>query len=584
MDIKDLIKLLGGLGLFLYGMFLMGTGLKSVAGGKLQMILERLSSTPLKGLLLGTAVTAVIQSSSATTVMVVGFVNSGIMKLSQAIGVIMGANIGTTATGWILSLAGIQGDTFKPTDLAPIVVLVTAVVIMFAKDAKKKQIASICLGFSVLMWGMSFMSQAADPLTEMPEFTSILTFFANPFFGILAGAVLTAIIQSSSATVGILQALSVTGTLSYSACIPIIIGMDIGACVPVLISGIGANKNGKRTALIYLLFNLIGSIVFMVCLYSINAFADFAFMNAPATASGIAVVNTVFKVFAAAVLLPFTHKLETLVKWIVKDSSGGKGSKHQRDITEILDERFFTNPGYAVQQCKNVVDRMAELARENISTAIQQLYRYDPQTGQKIIEKEELTDEYEDKLGTYLVKLSNQTLTDEASRDVSKLLHSIGDFERLSDHALNICKAAEEIHSKKLNFSEEADKELITINNAVREILDITVQAFQEDSLELAARVEPLEQVIDIICASLKSRHIERLRKGVCTIETGFVFNDLINDYERISDHCSNIAVCIIRLKDKDYNTHEYLNRIKNHGNEAFDRMFNEYKEKYLTR
>jgi phosphate:Na+ symporter len=584
MDIKDLIKLLGGLGLFLYGMFLMGTGLKSVAGGKLQMILERLSSTPLKGLLLGTVVTAVIQSSSATPVMVVGFVNSGIMKLSQAIGVVMGANIGTTATGWILSMAGIQGETVKPTDLAPIIVLVTAVIIMFAKDVKKKQIASICLGFSILMWGMSFMSQAADPLTEMPEFTSILTLFSNPFFGILAGAVITAIIQSSSATVGILQALSVTGTLSYSACIPIIIGMDIGACVPVLISGIGANKNGKRTALIYLLFNLIGSIVFMACLYSVNAFVDFAFMDASATASGIAVVNTVFKVFAAAVLLPLTHRLEALVKWIVKDESGGKSSKQQGDIAEILDERFVTNPGYAVQQCKIVVDRMAELARENIAAAIQQLYRYDPQAGQELIEKEELTDEYEDKLGTYLVKLSSQTLTDQVSRDVSKLLHSIGDFERLSDHALNIYKAAEEIHSKKLNFSEEADQELIAINKAVKEILDITVQAFQEDSLELAARVEPLEQVIDIICGGLKSRHIERLRKGVCTIETGFVFNDLINDYERISDHCSNIAVCLIRLKDKDYNTHEYLNRIKNHGNEDFDRMFDEYKEKYLTR
>ena len=362
MDIKDLIKLLGGLGLFLYGMFLMGTGLKSVAGGKLQMILERLSSTPLKGLLLGTVVTAVIQSSSATPVMVVGFVNSGIMKLSQAIGVVMGANIGTTATGWILSMAGIQGETVKPTDLAPIIVLVTAVIIMFAKDVKKKQIASICLGFSILMWGMSFMSQAADPLTEMPEFTSILTLFSNPFFGILAGAVITAIIQSSSATVGILQALSVTGTLSYSACIPIILGMDIGACVPVLISGIGANKNGKRTALIYLLFNLIGSIVFMACLYSVNAFVDFAFMDASATASGIAVVNTVFKVLRP-VLLPLTHRLEALVKWIVKDESGGKSSS-SRGILRKFWMKDLSPIRYAVQQCKIVVDRMAELAGE----------------------------------------------------------------------------------------------------------------------------------------------------------------------------------------------------------------------------
>ena len=584
MTIQDLIELLGGLGLFLYGMSLMGTGLKAVAGGKLQSILEKLSSTPFRGLLLGTAVTAIIQSSSATTVMVVGFVNSGIMKLSQAIGVIMGANIGTTATGWILSLAGIQDGTVKPTDLAPVIVLITAVVIMFAKDVKKKQIASICLGFSVLMWGMSFMSHAADPLTEMPEFTSILTLFSNPFFGILAGAVMTAIIQSSSATVGILQALAATGTLPYATCIPIIIGMDIGACVPVLMSSIGANKNGKRTALIYLLFNLIGSIVFMICLYSADAFVHFSFLNASATATGIAVVNTVFKIFAAAVLLPLTHRLEALVKWMVKDSSGTKGSKRQRDITEILDERFFTNPGYAVQQCKKVVDRMAELANENIAKAIRQLYEYNPQGGKEIVKNEELTDEYEDKLGTYLVKLSNQTLTDQDSRDVSKLLHSIGDFERLSDYALNIYKAAEEIHIKKINFSEEADKELITINSAIAEILQITVEAFKQDSSETAAKVEPLEQVIDIICEDLRTGHIERLRKGLCTIETGFVFNDLINDYKRISDHCSNIAVCIIRLKDKDYNTHEYLNKIKNHGDEEFDSMFNDYKLKYLTK
>lgn len=584
MTIQDLIELLGGLGLFLYGMSLMGTGLKAVAGGKLQSILEKLSSTPFRGLLLGTAVTAIIQSSSATTVMVVGFVNSGIMKLSQAIGVIMGANIGTTATGWILSLAGIQDGTVKPTDLAPVIVLITAVVIMFAKDVKKKQIASICLGFSVLMWGMSFMSHAADPLTEMPEFTSILTLFSNPFFGILAGAVMTAIIQSSSATVGILQALAATGTLPYATCIPIIIGMDIGACVPVLMSSIGANKNGKRTALIYLLFNLIGSIVFMICLYSADAFVHFSFLNASATATGIAVVNTVFKIFAAAVLLPLTHRLEALVKWMVKDSSGTKGSKRQRDITEILDERFFTNPGYAVQQCKKVVDRMAELANENIAKAIRQLYEYNPQGGKEIVKNEELTDEYEDKLGTYLVKLSNQTLTDQDSRDVSKLLHSIGDFERLSDYALNIYKAAEEIHIKKINFSEEADKELITINSAIAEILQITVEAFKQDSSETAAKVEPLEQVIDIICEDLRTGHIERLRKGICTIETGFVFNDLINDYKRISDHCSNIAVCIIRLKDKDYNTHEYLNKIKNHGDEEFDSMFNDYKLKYLTK
>lgn len=584
MTIQDLIELLGGLGLFLYGMSLMGTGLKAVAGGKLQIILEKLSSTPFRGLLLGTAVTAVIQSSSATTVMVVGFVNSGIMKLSQAIGVIMGANIGTTATGWILSLAGIQDGAIKPTDLAPVIVLIAAIVIMFAKDFKKKQIASICLGFSVLMWGMSFMSHAADPLAEMPEFTSLLTLFSNPLFGILAGAVMTAIIQSSSATVGILQALSVTGTLTYSTCIPIIIGMDIGACVPVLISSIGANKNGKRTALIYLLFNLIGSIVFMICLYSVNIFVQFSFMNAPATATGIAVVNTVFKIFAAAVLLPLTHKLEALVKWMVKDSSGTKNSKHKRDITEILDERFFTNPGYAVQQCKRVVDRMAELANENITKAIKQLYEYNPQIGKAIIKNEELTDEYEDKLGTYLVKLSNQNLTDQDSRDVSKLLHSIGDFERLSDYALNIYKAAEEIHTKKINFSEEADKDLITINSAITEILQITVEAFTEDSPETAAKVEPLEQVIDIICEDLRTGHIERLRKGICTIETGFVFNDLINDYKRISDHCSNIAVCLIRLKDKDYNTHEYLNKIKNHGDEEFDIMFNDYKLKYLTK
>ena len=584
MELKNLIELLGGLGLFLYGMSLMGTGLKAVAGGKLQMILEKLSSTPFRGLLLGTVVTAIIQSSSATTVMVVGFVNSGIMKLSQAIGVIMGANIGTTATGWVLTLAGIEGDNvIKPTSLAPIIVLIAAVVIMFAKNVKRKQIASIVLGFSVLMWGMSFMSEAAKPLSQMSQFTSVLTLFSNPFFGVLIGAVVTAVIQSSSATVGILQALSVTGTLTYATCIPIIIGMDIGACVPVLLSSIGANKNGKRTALVYLLFNLIGSIVFMVALYGVNALVNFSFMasTANATSTGIAVVNTVFKVFAAALLLPLTKKLEKLVKWIVKDTAGAH--KGQRDITELLDERFFTNPGYAVQQCKNVVDKMAELAQENISSALEQLDSFNAQAGKELLEKEELTDEYEDKLGTYLVKLSSLTLTDQANREVSKLLHSIGDFERLSDHALNLYRAAEEIHNKKIDFSKDADDEIDNINRAIREILDITVQAFKNDDPILAAKVEPLEQVIDIICSDLKAHHIERLQKGVCTIETGFVFNDLINNYERISDHCSNVAVCIIRLKDKDYNIHEYLNQIKNHGSEEFDAMFEGYKAKYLA-
>lgn len=596
MSILNVINLLGGLAFFLYGMSLMGSGLKKTAGGRLEEILARLSSTPLRGVLLGTAVTAIIQSSSATTVMVVGFVNSGIMQLRQAIGIIMGANIGTTATGWILSLAGINGDNIwitllKPTTFSPIIALFGTILIVFIHDNRKKSLGSILLGFAILMYGMSAMSSAASPLAESEAFVSILTMFADyPALGVLAGALITALIQSSSASVGILQALALTGAVTYSTAIPLILGMDIGACVPVLLSAIGANKNGKRTALIYLYFNLIGSILFMIVFYTSNAIygaatsgSGFPFVSSLANASGIAVVNTVFKLFAAAVLLPFVNKLEKLAIMSVPDDK--KAAVHPReDVSELLDERFLNSPGYALAQCKNVVNQMAELDVYNINAAISLLDEFDEEAGESITLNEDIVDEYEDKLGTYLIKVSSLSLTDAESRDVSKLLHSIGDFERISDHSINLYETAQEISQKEISFSSDARRELDIMSDAVSEILRVSVQSFQRDDSALASSVEPLEEVINLLCEELKTRHIERLRNGICTIETGFVFNDIISNYERVADHCSNIAVCVIRLKDEMYDTHEYLRDIKTSDTGDYKEMYEDYKAKYYDR
>lgn len=586
MGIEEIVKLAGGLGMFLYGMSLMGSGLKSVAGGKLQSILEKLSNNTLKGVLLGAVVTAIIQSSSATTVMVVGFVNSGIMTLTQAIGIIMGANIGTTATGWILSLSGIEGSTWymsllKPSGFAPILIAIGALVFMFAKKTRRKQAASIFLGFGILMWGMHFMSEAAGVLKNSPSFTSLITLFSNPILGVIVGIVITAIIQSNSAAVGILQALALTGAITYATSIPLILGMSIGASVPVMLTAIGANKNGKRASWIYLLFNVIGVLIFMIPFYICHGIFEFEFMSVVSTPVGIAIANTIFKVFSVLVLLPFANKFAKLTTFIVRDDK--KSNKlDSSDISEHLDDRFLRTPAIAISQCKEVIDHMAKLANESITLSMKQLTSYDSKECDEVIANESLADEYEDKLGTYLVKLGARQLNEAESRHVNQYLHSIGDFERLSDHAMNLIKSGEEIHDKKINFSDKGDAELENISNAIREVVANTVDAFLNDNLQAAARVEPLEQVVDGLCKKYKASHISRLQDGQCTIEVGFVYNDILNNYARISDHCSNIAVTIIRIHDKDYNTHEYLNSIKNEGNDrTFDELFSEYQKKY---
>lgn len=585
MTVFDVISLLGGLAFFLYGMSLMGSGLKKMAGGRMEEILEKLSSSPVRGLLLGTVVTALIQSSSATTVMVVGFVNSGIMQLRQAIGVIIGANIGTTATGWILTLSGVSGDSLllsllKPTTFSPILALIGTIFICFIKNPRKKHLGSILLGFAILMYGMSAMSSAADPLAKSQGFVSVITTFSKyPVLGMLVGAALTALIQSVSAGVGILQALSLTGGITYATALPLILGMSIGACVPVLLSSIGANKNGRRAALVYLYFNVIGVALFLAIFYTSNAFLHFDFVTAAATSVGIAICNTAFKLFSAIVEIPFTRGLEKLTVLTVPDANDN--TQKPEEVSELLDERFLSSPGYALAQCKNVVNQMAELDMFNISTAITLIDEYDEESGESITLNEDIIDQYEDKLGGYLLKLSSCSLTDIQSGNVSKLLHSISDFERISDHSVNLLAAAKELYDKEISFSGDAVDELEVISSAIEEILRNAITSFQRDDIQLAATVEPLEEVIDLLCTTLRENHIERLRAGECTIENGFIFNDIISNYERIADHCSNIAVCVIRMKDEASDFHEYLRDLKSSDNSEYKELYNEYVGKY---
>ncbi|MDF2844886.1 MAG: hypothetical protein K0R00_3312, partial [Herbinix sp.] len=575
----------GGLALFLYGMNLMGNGLESSSGGKLEKLLEKLTSNPLKAVLLGTGVTAIIQSSSATTVMVVGFVNSGIMKLTQAVGIIMGANIGTTVTSWILSLTGIESNNFyikllKPSTFSPLLALTGAILLLFFKSEKKKNIGSIFVGFAILMFGMDTMSTAVKPLADVPEFTNILTMFELPLLGLLAGAILTAIIQSSSASVGILQALCLTGTISFSVAIPIIMGQNIGTCITAMISSIGANKNAKRAALIHLYFNLIGTTVFMILFYTVNFFVKFSFLNDMVNPAGIAVVHSIFNVTATLLLLPFSKGLVKLASMSIREK------KHETIDTEnnefqLLDIRFLDKTSFATEQCKNVTVNMAELTRNSLFKAMSLLENYDPVIEKEIREMEDKVDKYEDELGSYLVKLSSKNLSEKDSRTISILLHCIGDFERISDHATNIMEAAKEMYSKKLRFSDEALHEISVFTQAVKEIVDTSINVFETDNIELASSVEPLEEVIDELNEKLKKRHIQRLRMGSCTIEMGFVLSDIINNFERISDHCSNIAIWLLQSKEDGLDTHEYINKLRQGTNEKFQKQYNQYKEKY---
>ncbi len=583
MDIFSVLNMIGGLSLFLYGMSVMGDGLSKMAGGKLETILETLTKKRLFAVLLGAGVTAIIQSSSATTVMVVGFVNSGIMKLSQAVGIIMGANIGTTITSWMLSLTGIEGSTIwlkllKPSSFSPVLAAIGIIFVMTSKEeSKKKDAGGILLGFAILMFGMETMSGAVAGLADNPSFTQIMTAFSNPFLGMIVGAVLTAIIQSSSASVGILQALCTTGAVHYSVALPIIMGQNIGTCVTSIISSIGANKNARRAAMIHLYFNLIGTILFMIAFYSINAFVDFAFLGHSANAAGIALIHSLFNIGVTICFFPFS---DCLVKLAEITISGNNKKEDSEEISVYIDERFLDSPSFAMELCRAKAREMAELVQKSIELATETLLNYTSDSVKEVIRLESVVDKYEDVLGTYLVKLSSKNISAHDSKSMSVILHSISDFERISDHAFDIAKSAKEIHKKELSFSKPARREIVSINNAVRDICNLTVDSYCNDDNEKATHVEPLEEVIDTLTKRIKENHIKRLKKGKCSMEMGFILEDILTGLERVSDHCSNIALELITIDDNDYSTHGYY---KNFNEEERTSFYNEY-EKVLKK
>ncbi len=577
MTIFGLFSLFGGLAMFLYGMNVMGDGLEKLGGGKFEKILGKLTSTPIKGVLLGALVTAVIQSSSATTVMVVGFVNSGIMKLAQAIGIIMGANIGTTITSWILSLSGIEGDSFlvqicKPANFTPILALIGIILQMFTKSEKKKNIGNILLGFSVLMFGMETMSAAVKPLRDVPEFTNILTMFQNPVLGVLAGALLTAVIQSSSASVGILQALSSTGQITFGAAIPIIMGQNIGTCVTALISCIGASKNAKRAAMVHLYFNIIGTVLFLALFYTANAIIHFEFVNGAVDPFKIALVHTIFNVVATGVLLPFNKLLEKLAKLTIKEGA-------EVNAFAALDERFLQTPSFAVEQSMTLATDMAYIVKDSFTLAQDCVAKYNEKADKAIRDNENLADEYEDALGSYLVKLSSKDLSMLDSQKVSILLHAISDFEKMTDYTNDLVFTAREKNDKDIHFSEKARQEITIMVNAVSEIIDLTINAFANNDVQTAYRVEPLEDVIDRLRTELKNRHIKRMQEGRCTINQGFVFTDYITALEKISDHCANVGAAIIELNDENYDIHNVMSQRK--SSDEYKAICVEYSKKY---
>ena len=583
MTVFNVFSLLGGLALFLFGMDIMGKALEKQAGGQLQKILSKLTDNPLKGFFLGLCVTAVIQSSSATTVMVVGFVNSGIMELHQAIGVIMGSNVGTTVTSWILSLSGLQGDSLlinllKPTSFSPLLAFI-GILLYMCKSEKKKGVGTILIGFAVLMTGMTTMSNAVLPLQNEAWFTSLFTRFSNPLLGVLVGALVTGIIQSSSASVGILQALSATGVITYGSAIPIIMGQNIGTCVTALISSVGANKNARRAAMVHLYFNIIGVTLFLAVFYGANLLLDFAFVNETVTAWGIAVVHSIFNLTATAVLLPFANGLEKLAILTIPDDA-------EKESFALLDERLLNTPAVAVERARAATADMAELARVGVVQAMSLTHKWDDSLAQKVREEEEKVDKYEDALGTYLVKLSSREMSHADSQSVNTLLHTISDFERISDHSVNVLSSAEEIHAKSIEFSKDAQEELQVLEGAVQDVLSRTTDAFRKGDLHMAGKVEPLETVVDELVRAIKARHVARLQTGSCSIEYGFVLEDLLTNYERVCDHCSNVAVAQIEVAQDSFDTHAYLNDLR-YGNETkeseqFQRRLDRYRERYL--
>ena len=583
MTIFNVFSLLGGLALFLFGMDIMGKALEKQAGGQLQKILSKLTDSPLKGFLLGLCVTAIIQSSSATTVMVVGFVNSGIMELHQAIGVIMGSNVGTTVTSWILSLSGLQGDSLlinllKPTSFSPLLAFI-GILLYMCKSEKKKGVGTILIGFAVLMTGMTTMSNAVLPLQGEEWFTSLFVRFSNPILGVLVGALVTGIIQSSSASVGILQALSATGVITYGSAIPIIMGQNIGTCVTALISSVGATKNARRAAMVHLYFNIIGVTIFLFGFYGLNAVCHFAFVDSTIEAWGIAVVHSAFNILATLILLPFANGLEKLAILTIPDSP-------EKESFALLDERLLNTPAVAVERARSATADMAELARVGVVQAMSLTHQWNDELAQKVRDEESTVDRYEDALGTYLVKLSGRELNHADSQSVNTLLHTISDFERISDHSVNLLESAEEMHQKNIEFSKDAQEELQVLEDAVQDILSRTTDAFRKGDLHLASKVEPLEAVVNELVRAIKAHHIARLQTGSCSIEYGFVLDDLLTNYERVCDHCSNVAVAQIEVAQDSFDTHAYLNDLR-HGkdtkeSEEFHRRLDKYRERYL--
>ena len=583
MNLSHVLSLLGGVALFLFGMTLMGDGLKKVAGSKLELVLYKLSGTPLRGLLLGTGVTAVIQSSSATSVMVVGFVNSGMMKVSQALTVIMGAIVGTSITGWIICLSYIEGtggfvSLLSTSSISAIVAVIGIVLRMFSKSQRRRHVGDILLGFAVLMFGMQTMSSAVAPLKESERFISMMTAFANPFLGILVGAVFTSILQSASAAVGILQALSVTGAFEFMEAYPILLGIGIGAAVPVLLSALGARTNGRRTAWAYLVIQSIGVILCAAVYYLADAFFDLPFKYTVMTPVSIAAVNTVFRVITAVALLPFTDAIERLLVRMVPESSEERETNADFDR---LDERFLRHPALAVEQSRLTINAMARKSRETLCTAMLLLHEFSEENARKVEAGEDLVDRFEDRIGTYLMKLNSSELSKEENERVSKYLHTLSDFERISDHAMNICETAREIYEKKIQFSPGGRRELDVLLGAINEIVELSFSSFIEEDIPKAYRVEPLEEHIDVLCDEFKLRHVERLQSGTCSLQVGFVFNDLLTNFERVADHCSNLAIAMIELSRDEYDTHDYVIHLKELREHSFDDLYNYYAGKY---
>ena len=587
MDFFSILTMIGGLALFLYGMHVLGEGLSKASGGRMEQVLEKLTSGKWKAVLLGAGVTAVIQSSSATTVMVVGFVNSGIMKLSNAIGVIMGANIGTTITSWLLGLTGIESDNFfiqllKPTSFSPVLAIIGVGFLLFSKKDKYKNAATIMIGFSVLMFGMETMSAAVKPLAYVPEFRNFLLVFSNPVLGMIAGLILTAIIQSSSASVGILQALCATGSLSYATALPIIMGQNIGTCVTALLSSIGTSKNARRAAIVHLYFNLIGTVVFMIVFYGLNALIGFSFMSVSAEPFGIAVIHTIFNVFATCLLLPFSRLLEKLAYLTIReDASEYIAVRYIDEDVKVLDSRFMNNPALAMEQCRRVIFHMADTVKQSYDQAVGLLEGYDEEVVAGVVQMEKDVDRYEDVLGTYLLKLTGRELSERDSQALTLYLQSIGDFERISDHAVSIAMSYDKMEQKEMHFSSKAQEELRIFTKAIHQIIDTSFRSFRENDISLVYEVEALQAVVDDLSVEVRKRHVKRLRKGKCTIELGFLLSDIVTGYERIAAHCVHLVVNMVQIQEDSLEMHGYNEEIREQDadklHQLYDSFFAEY-------